>query len=146
MRRLTYYSGILTLVFVLILLGCKKDPEPNLIQDKLNEIQGTYLISAVTLDGNDVSADYAGMSITLTTSKSYSTSGGDYNPVWPANGTFLFKNEASEPPVLTSFIRNDGIEVAYTLSGTTMTFTLNMPDTGGRITGLGGDFVFVGSK
>ena len=122
------------------------DPQPNPIEEQLKLLAGEYTVSSVKLDGTEVTSDYTGMKITFTTSKGYSTSGGDFTPVWKASGSFTFKDEASTPPVLTSLIRDDGVEMAYTLSGSAITLNFNIKDPNGRLAGLEGQYEFKGSK
>jgi hypothetical protein len=121
-------------------------PEPNPITEQLKLLAGEYSVSSVKLDGTEVTSDYTGMKITFTTSKGYSTSGGDFTPVWKASGSFIFKDETSTPPVLTSLIRDDGVEMAYTLSGSAITLNFNIKDPNGRLAGLEGQYEFKGSK
>lgn len=129
--------------------GNKKDdpqPEPNPIEEQLKLLAGTYDVGSVKLDGTDVSADYPGMKITFGTNKSYSTSGGDFVPVWKASGTFTFKNESSNPPDLSSMIRDDNVEMLYTLSGSNITLNFSIKDPNGRLAGLEGQYEFTGAK
>ena len=122
------------------------DPKPNPIEEQLKLLAGEYTVSSVKLDGTEVTSDYTGMKITFTTSKGYSTSGGDFTPVWKASGSFTFKDETSTPPVLTSLIRDDGVEMAYTLSGSAITLNFSIQDPNGRLAGLEGQYEFKGSK
>ena len=142
-----YQFAIVGLLFILVIASKEDPPTPaEQVDTKLQEIDGQYLANAVTLDGNDVSGEYSGMIITLTAQKTYSTSPGDYDPVWSASGTFLFKDETSNPPVLTSFIRDDDVEVEYTLSGSTMTFSFTIPNPYGKLSGIDGEYEFVCTK
>ena len=142
--RIKSYSAIIIVLSVIYLSSCKEDPPTpaEQTQAKLQEIAGTYTVNSVNLDGNDVSDDYTEMTITLTSSREYSTGPNSYEPVWLSNGTFVFKDETRDPPVLTSFIRDDDIEVAYTLMESTMTFRFTVPNPFGKTAGIDGEYIF----
>ena len=148
MKVLNKILSAILISTVLFIGSCKEDPPSpaEQVQTKLTEITGIYTVNSVTLDGNDVSSDYPGMSITLGTTKTYETSPGDYEPVWLSSGKFIFKDETSDPPVLTSFIRDDDVEVAYQLSGSSMSFSFNVPNPFGRGAGIDGTYVFQCTK
>ena len=156
MKRLIHlaFATVIFLALATYLSNCgdKKDdpkppdPTPNPIEEQLKLLAGTYDVSSVKLDGTDVTSDYPGMKITFGTDKKYATSGGDFVPVWKASGTFRFKDETSTPPDLTKIIRDDNVEMAYTLSGSNLTLNFSIKDPNGRIAGLEGQYEFKGSK
>ena len=148
MSKPSYTLFVLLLISMVTFSNCKKDdPTPaDQVQSKITEISGSYSINTVTLDNTDVTSEYTGMVITLTASKTYQTGPGDYDPVWPDTGPYVFKDETSNPPVLTSFIRDDDVEVSYVLNGSSMTFSFNIPNPLGRTTGADGDYVFSCTK
>jgi hypothetical protein len=94
-----------------------------------------WTMSGVTLDGADVDANFLGLVLTIKADKTYSTNG-SYDPVWPSSGTFTFGSD------INTLIRDDGVSMTIAVSETSLTITFTYADSGGRIDGLPGDYVF----
>ncbi len=94
-----------------------------------------WTMSGVTLDGADVDANFLGLVLTIKADKTYSTNG-SYDPVWPSSGTFTFGSD------INTLTRDDGVSMTIAVSETSLTITFTYSDSGGRIDGLPGDYVF----
>ena len=116
--------------------GCGKD-DPNPQAEKLRLLSGTWTIATVDNDGVDVTSQYNGFTLTVTSTKTYSTTNG--HNAWPAGGTFEFQQND-----LNQIMRDDGVVVTIE-SATEDQLQLSFQQstlTGGRPKGVTGDFVF----
>ena len=113
MRKYTFLVSLFALAALLTFSNCNnnKGTEKTEAEKQLDLLAGTWNISTATLDGTDVLTDYSGMTLTLTTSKGYSTSGGDFAPVWPSSGTFDF-NSSGGTEDLNTLVRDDNVEMS----------------------------------
>src|SRR6187455_3391774 len=84
----------------LFLSGCSKENDPSEKEKQLNSISGTWKISSAALDGQDVTAEFAGFEVTFSGSPTadlftYGVTGRlDVSP-WPAGGTWRFGSDLS---------------------------------------------------
>jgi len=87
--------------------GCSREDEtPAPTAQELGTarlMSGPWKLNTVTVDGNNQTSVYEGLTLSFT-SKTYSTTNG--GTVWPASGTWDFSNEAA-----TMIKRNDGIDI-----------------------------------
>ena len=150
MRKYTYLITLLALAAVFTFSNCGGDetPEKTEAEKRLEELAGAWNISTATLDGADVSSDYANMILTLTTSKGFSVSGGDFTPIWPSSGTFSFKQDGSGNDDINTIVRNDDVEI--TISSVSQSnlnlafsFAVSPPC---RAKGICGGYVFTFTK
>ena len=113
MRKYTFFVSLIALTVLFTFSNCDKNKgnEKTEAEKQLDLLAGTWNISTATLDGTDVLTDYSGMTLTLTTSKGYSTSGGDFAPIWPSSGTFDFKSSGGTED-LNTLVRDDGVEIS----------------------------------
>lgn len=77
-----------------------------------------WKLSVATVDGTDKTFLYDGLTITFTSSGYTATNG---LPIWPASGTWSFKDSNAQ-----TMIRNDGLEIEITEASETelkLTFT-----------------------
>jgi hypothetical protein len=107
---------LLMVLAVLLVFGCKKkkDAEPDPEAEAIAKlVSGAWIATAVTLDTEDRTADFANFSLTITENKTYSTSGVDpiYSSVWPSSGNWDFKSSGSAIPDLTIIIRDGSLEM-----------------------------------
>jgi hypothetical protein len=121
-------------------------------EKQIDLLAGTWTASEVTFDGNSQMADYTGFTLAITKSSSeamtYVTGNrpaGKLSP-WNANGTFTFGTN-----IATQLKRGDNVDVTYSLSGNTLTITLdNYSGEGylvpGRTETVEGDWVFTLTK
>jgi hypothetical protein len=137
--RISFLATVL--VLGTLVYSCKEKEKPKKTDEEIN----TELLSkawvpqtganATTVAGNDVSDIWAGFVLTMG-DKTYSSSGADAPEVWPASGTWAFGTDAN------TLVRNDGIEIAISVSETTLVMKFNYSASGGRLSGLEGDWVF----
>ena len=141
MKRLTYLIAFFALGALLTFASCGEDEKPKSAEEtQLEKLAGAWNVSDVTLDGT-VTSDFDDMVLTLTSSKGYSTSGGDFDPVWASSGTFDFKANTDGQTI----IRDDAVEIVISnLSGTNMTMSFEYQDAGigCRSKGICGNYVF----
>ena len=111
----------------LILTGCMEngtnDPEPVQLED----FSKTWIMKKVTYQqSEDRTKDWADFTITfsgtkyLTGSKTYITTHAFSPGPWPVNGTVVFGSNGEKIEV-NKLIRDDGLEIALTLSGDSLT-------------------------
>ena len=141
MNRFTYLLSFFALVALILFSACNpEEPEKSDEEKQLEALAGTWNVTDVTLDGT-VDTGFNNMVLTLTSSKGYSTSGGDFSPVWASSGTFEFKADTKGEVI----VRDDAVEIAISnLSGTNMTMSFEYQDAGigCRSKGICGTYVF----
>ena len=148
------YIAVLVIVAGGFIAGCDKDtidpPTPEALKTELlagesSKTWGLASGSAVTLDGDDRSGDWAGFELTLTASKGYSTSTSFDDNVWPSAGTWDYQGTTGSG--LDVIVRSDGIRVNIdnaSASGFTMSFDyiLSKPLKNGRVESIEGNWIF----
>ena len=99
------------------------DPEPV----KLEDFSKTWIMKKVTFQqSEDRTKDWADFTITfsgtkyLADSKNYSTTNAFSPGPWPVNGTVVFGSNGDKIEI-SKLIRDDGLEIALTLSGDSLT-------------------------
>ena len=130
---------LLAILGISLALACGGDDSPSPEALRQQELTATWSVASVINDGQDVSSQFTGFSLTITSEQTYSTVNGG-NP-WPAQGTFeLVANNLDE------FIRDDGVRVVITsIDETTLSLTFQITDVGGRAfgsNGITGTFTF----
>ena len=150
------YFKFLTLIAFLagftFMIGCGNDDDngPSEEELQLEKLAGTWSVSSASLDGVDRTADWSLMTLTLTTSKSYSTSGSNDENVWPASGTWDFAGTTGAG--LFTVNRSDGVTITIgsTLSESNMelsfTYALAAAQMESRVASIEGDWVFTFTK
>lgn len=136
--------SFLAAVFAMGVLNysCKPDDPPPKTDEEIN----TELLSkiwvpssgsnAITVASNDVSDLWSGFVLTLGDG-TYSTTGADAAQIWPTSGTWTFKTDDAN-----TLVRDDGIEIAISVTETTLVMKFNYSASGGRLSGIDGDWVF----
>ncbi len=148
-------SSLLTLSLILsvtmIFTACKDDdgdggPDP--IQERLDLLSKSWNFSTVSLDTDDRTADFAGASLTVTASKSYSTTSVQtiYADVWPASGTFDFGTGTDGSPDPDTIIRSDGVTITIdNINDTGMTLRFNFvtasANSGSSVFNIEGEYI-----
>jgi hypothetical protein len=155
MKQLARILSLLILVSATVFFyACDGGGEdgPSEKEKQIDLLVGTWTATAVTNDGDSQMDDYTGFKITITKSSSeamtYVTEGrpaGKLSP-WNANGTFTFGSTVS-----TDLVRGDNVPVKYSVSGNSLTITLeNYSGEGylvpGRTETVEGDWVFTMTK
>lgn len=130
--------------FGVIFSACKKDekPEPTEEEKQLDKLAKTWVVAtpiqtnAITVEGNDVTTEWAAFTITFTDGN-YSTSGSASSDVWPTSGTWAFADGD-----VNTLVRGDGIDVSINVSESTIKMNFNYSSSGGRLMGIEGDWEF----
>jgi hypothetical protein len=137
MKKIFYLSAVLLMIGSMLLSGCGGDGS------SANEIMTKKLtahsweLSSATVDGNDETALYDGLTITFTKTGFITTNGG---VTWPASGTWEFVDKSGK-----TIIRNDDLEIEILeASKTTLKLSFfwdNSTFESGRVSSVGGDHV-----
>ncbi len=106
---------------------------------RLQELTATWAVSSVMNDGSDVTDQFTGFILVVSTNQTYSTTNGG-NP-WPAQGTFSLLTDN-----LDAFLRDDNVQVNIaSISETTLSLTFQMSSVRGTangVNGITGSFTF----
>jgi hypothetical protein len=141
MTTKTFVLFFIAALFTLMLImgACSKsDPsQEDVFLKKLNA--KTWKVSAVSLDGKDVTSLFPGFQLTITTSKTYSSTNAVI-PIWKANGSFSLTGTAPNFHLL----RDDGIDVTVVQADTKLVleFQYDKALAGGRIGAVSGGYHF----
>ena len=93
------------LASILFIVACDSSTGPTAKEEATTLLTSSaWKMQSVSVDGTDQSTVYAGLAITFTATGFSTTKGG---PVWPATGSWTFKDDTAK-----SIVRNDGIEVS----------------------------------
>ena len=127
------------LVALLFLTNCSSssDPGPQLTEEEvqINKLTKTWVLGTVTYVDDDVTDRFTDFSLTLTKSKTYTTTGslGDYDfEPFKALGTWDFKGGD-----LNMITRNDGVNMEVSVTDNALFLTFIMTEANGRMAGLG---------
>jgi len=147
MKNLIY---ILISLVSISLMNCGKDDEGTVDNDTLvkQELAGQWTPTYVSLDGNDITADFTGFTITIDPSLSYSANSSELdrqpNP-WPSSGIFTLMTPV-ENTALAELTRNDGLVVEVNISGDIIELSFSFDDShagsNGRTVATTGEWVF----
>jgi hypothetical protein len=121
-------------------LSCKDKNKVNPQDAAKTMISKTWILdagTAVTLGGEDVTADYAGFEITFANNGSYVTQSG--TPAFHTSGTWNFVAESLIQIARDSDITTD---IVLTENSLLMTFTVSESQLGSRTTSLAGEYIF----
>lgn len=133
----------LTLILGVVVSSCKEDPPPAKTDEQVQteKLVGTWVLdsptpaNSVTLDGNDVSADWETFELTLG-DKTYSSLNATFPEVWPSNGTWAFGANVN------TLVRDDGVEISISVTDTSLQLQFDYSDAGGRLSGVTGNWIF----
>lgn len=97
--------SVLIISSLLFIIACGSDPAGPTAKEETTKVltSGAWKMQSVSVDGTDQTTVYTGLAITFTETGFTTTKGG---LVWPATGTWSFKDDTAK-----SMVRNDGIEV-----------------------------------
>ena len=154
MKHLGRILSLLILVSVAVFFAAcdKGDGDDSSEKEKqIALLAGTWTATSVTNDGDTQAPDYDGFTITITGSSSeqmtYVTNNrptGKLSP-WNANGTIVFGDNIS-----TQLLRDDNVPITYSLSGNTLTLTMENYSGEGYVVGrtetVEGDWIFTMTK
>jgi hypothetical protein len=136
----------------LILSGCSKDEDakPSAEAKQLTQLSGTWVVSSVTVDGENKTSDYASFELTLSgsanaTAYAYGINGRPLLSPWPAGGTWVFGSD-----ITTAIIRDPGtddqIQMNYMVTETQLTVEFMFSGTGynaAKVSSAAGSWVYV---
>lgn len=142
----------LILIVGLLVVGCKKPPPPGPTaeEQQVEKLSQTWEIAspapanAITIEGNDVTSDWTGFTLTISDPGNDS---GTYNfsstnafsaEVWPSSGTWQFPSDTE----LNTLIRNDNVDITISVTDETLLMQFEYSTTGGRLNGIDGTWVF----
>lgn len=150
------YNGIILIMFGLtgvLLSGCNDGDQPSAKEKQLNSISGTWKISSASLDGQDVTADFAGFEVTFSGAPdadlfTYGVKGRPDLSPWPAGGTWSFGSDLKS-----TLVRDPGTSdellIDYSITGSQLTMEFFFQGTGfkaGRVAGTDGNWAFTFTK
>ncbi|MDH5366145.1 MAG: hypothetical protein OEW67_04110 [Cyclobacteriaceae bacterium] len=135
------FATILVLSFAAI-TSCKEDttaPDPK--QQVIDALSKAWTVNSVTLDNQDVSADWNSFTLTFDNTQAYITTSPSYKStlIWPLTGSYTFPN-IENPRVI---LRNDGVLIFVSnLTDNSLQLIFSITNTGGRTEGLTGEWIF----
>ncbi len=138
---------LVTLLAVALLNGCKKKEEPTKSDEEiqLEKLSKTWALGtgsdAVTYEGTPVATDWAGFTLTLG-NKTYSSANAFSPDIWPASGSWDFGKNTDGSTNVNVMVRDDGTEISIQVTDTSLKLQFTYSATGGRLTGIEGDWVF----
>jgi len=155
MKSLKLVLIVLLMGSILFLSACDKDEvtPPTDAELRLEALAGEGSLTwglasgtAVTLDNDDRTLDWENFEITITTSKSYSTSASSEESVWPVTGTWDFK-DSNTTAGLSVIVRSDQQEINIdNITESNLTLSLNKVlakvHKNAKIASIEGDWVF----
>ena len=117
---------------------------PTAAQKNATLLDGTWKLNSVTNEGNPRD-EWTGFTLTLSLDDDFA--GGTYTAsgipaedtdklVWSTSGTFTASSD------LTTLTRNDGIVMTLVVSETALNLSFTVPESGGRVDGFTGAWVF----
>ena len=131
----------LVMVGISLTLACGDDDSsgPTLLEERLEALAGNWVLGTVNNDGQDVTGQFSGFTLTLTSSESFTTTNG--GNAWPASGTFQLSSTN-----LNELTRDDGVRVTITtINETNLSLTFQITEVGGTAAGsngITGTFIF----
>ena len=131
---------IISLTFICLLMNCSStsdDPGPELTEEEkqINLLAKTWSLGTVRYGGDDVTDRFSGFTLTMTKSKSYSSTPDrgnyDFEP-FKDTGSWDFKGDN-----LNVLDRNDGVEMDILVTETSLRLNFIVAESNGRIAALG---------
>ena len=136
-KRLILYFFATCLCMVLACGG--GDDGPSAEELRLQELTATWSVNSVINDGQNVTSQFNGFTLTVTSQQTYTTTNG--GNAWPAQGTFELVNNN-----LDVFTRDDNVNISITsISETNLTLTFQITEVRGTASGtegITGSFTF----
>lgn len=140
--KIIILSSIVASVTMLVACGGGDDPSPQ--QQMTNQLMNggepwSVAGGTVTVDGNDVTNEWSGFTISFT-EDTYTTNSSNAAEVWPSSGTWDFANETTTSDLQ----RGDGTSMDVSIDNNVLTIRFDAPwGVNGRTTSIGGGYVFV---
>jgi len=142
MKNIKILFSLVLLLSLVAITSCKKDtPQPDPKQQVIDALGKAWTVNSVTLDNQDVSAEWSGFTISIDNAQNYTATNLSIKStlVWPPVGSYTFPN-IDNPRVIS---RNDGVLIFVSeLTDTSVQFIFTITNTGGRTDGLTGEWIF----
>lgn len=134
------------LLGLVLVIGCKskKTPEPSEKEKQTTLLSQSWTAksaaNSVTLDGTDVTSDWTGFTLTISSDNTYSATSiaSGREAVWPTPGTWDFKSDTE----LSTLLRGDGVEMNVVVDDTNLQLKFTYTTPGGRTNGTDGAWIF----
>jgi hypothetical protein len=141
-RYLTHL--IYSCALLLVVSACSKDEAGPTAEEKfLADLEGTWQVSDVTLDNEDVSEEFDGMAVSFSEEQTFTVT----NPVgniWPATGLFELQETTGD---LFDLMRDDEVVMSVDeLTDNSLVISFEFDSAPGRLKGLAGEYTFTFTK
>jgi hypothetical protein len=139
MKTLQLLSPIL-LMGILLISACGGDDKETAEQAFLKQIAGNWRMTKADFDGKDVMASFAGLALSVSTSKAISVQN-SIPPMWQPSSTFILEKSGSS----FALRRNDGLLISVdqvTDTKLILSFLYDAIAMGGRVGSVTGGFTF----
>ena len=153
MKKLSNLLAALVFVSLVIFISCSSDSgtevDPKDTQAALLQDSWDVNSSQVVYNSGNPDVTWDGFSLNITNASAnggnYSASGvpTGFEEVWPSSGSWTFNNDNID-----ELLRSDGVVMDISaVTETSLTLTFDIPDTGGRTSGIAGtwSFTFTGN-
>jgi hypothetical protein len=148
MKALRTFLSIAALGSVIAFSGCggKGGNSEPLSDKQLGLLSKTWKVQDVKLDGNDSTAHWTNFQLTISGTKGqpttfqYSCAKRPPRSAWPASGTWTFGTDPA-----TQIVRDDGINIAYTIDAAAKNLQLTFTYSGNgytRVSNVSGAWTF----
>ena len=152
MKKLSSLLVAFFLCSLIIMFSCKKPPpEPSKTDEEIQieKLSKVWVpasgINAVTIDGVDVSTNWANFVLSMG-DKAYSSTGADQSNVWPASGSWQFGTLTDGSADVNTIFRSGNsadIEMAISVSETSFSMQFDYDaNVNGRLSGTTGNWIF----
>lgn len=155
MKKLNYLLSSIVLLGILFTVGCGPDDElgPSAEEAQKTLMAKTWNVSDVTLNNENITADFTNFTLTVDTNLGYTTFLQDITrspQPWPTSGSFAFGVNGDGTPNVNQLLREPGgskeLPITLQVNETTMTLSFTFVDgthnPGGRTEAISGDWVF----
>ena len=125
-----------------IIISCdKNEPKVKTAEEKQTDLLSkTWVVDAVNFDQDfetyDRTDEWPSFELTFSNG-AFTTELSSFPDVWPAAGTWSFKDGD-----LNTIVRGDGIEMTINVTESSLTMEFPYPSDGGRVAGIDGDWRF----
>ena len=134
---------IVTMIVLILTVGCSSKVQPSVEDMQLQKMLGTWKPSSVQVDGTDISDQYTDFTITFFKSgnskEMVATNPG--HAFYAGTDVWVFATSSQASKIIRS---SDGIEMSVKVDQTNLQLVFNVPQpsTGGRVSGMSGNFTF----
>lgn len=138
------YATLFIISILTLLAACSEDEsKPSAEKKFLADLAGTWNVSSVTLDSENVNEEFENLTITFKEDRTFAVT----NPVgniWPSTGTFELQKASGE---LFNLMRDDDVLISVdAMTGNSLTLSMQFDSAPGRLRGLTGEYSFTFTK